>query len=62
MQQIRRELAESDSDDSVIYRLYVRSRSEGFGTEVKRRIMLAPTCSRPATTRPTTPRPSACGD
>jgi len=40
VQQIRRELAESDSDDSVIYRLYVRSRSEGFGTEVKRRIML----------------------
>ncbi len=40
VQQIRRELAESDSDDAVIYRLYVRSRSEGFGTEVKRRIML----------------------
>ncbi|CAM3198749.1 Asp-tRNA(Asn)/Glu-tRNA(Gln) amidotransferase subunit GatA [Rhodothermus bifroesti] len=40
VQQIRRELAESGSDDAVIYRLYVRSRSEGFGTEVKRRIML----------------------
>lgn len=40
VQQIRRELSEKDRDDSVIYQLYMRSRSEGFGTEVKRRIML----------------------
>ena len=30
---------------------------EGFGAETKRRIMLGPTRSRPATTRPTTVRP-----
>jgi aspartyl-tRNA(Asn)/glutamyl-tRNA(Gln) amidotransferase subunit A len=33
--------------------LYKRSRGEGFGAEVKRRIRSGPTRSRPATTMPT---------
>jgi len=41
--------------------LYQRSRGEGFGAEVKRRIMTGPTCSRPATTTPSISRRSACG-
>jgi aspartyl-tRNA(Asn)/glutamyl-tRNA(Gln) amidotransferase subunit A len=41
--------------------LYKRSRGEGFGAEVKRRIMTAPTCCPPATTTPTTSRRRRCG-
>jgi aspartyl-tRNA(Asn)/glutamyl-tRNA(Gln) amidotransferase subunit A len=37
------------------------TRAAGFGPEVKRRIMLAPTRCRAATTTPTTARPCRCG-
>jgi len=36
--------------------MYRKTRAEGFGAEVRRRILSAPTCSRTVTTTPTTSR------
>ena len=47
--------------DNPLIRMYRRSRAEGFGPEVKRRIMLGTYALRPATTTPITRRPSRCG-
>ena len=38
--------------------MYERTRGQGFGAEVKRRIMLGPTCSAPATTTRTSQGPA----
>ena len=51
---------EDPSGEGDITDMYLRTRSAGFGAEVKRRIMLEPTHSRPGITTPTTGRPSRC--
>ena len=43
-----------DNLDSPLVRMYRRTRAEGFGPEVKRRIMLGTYASAPATTTPIT--------
>ncbi len=48
-------------DPKDLMDLYKRSRGEGFGAEVKRRIMTAPMCCQPATTMPSTSRRRRCG-
>ncbi len=40
IEQLRRAAADSDEIESLLVRMYRRSRAEGFGPEVKRRIML----------------------
>ena len=54
----RRQASPSDEVDSDLVRMYRKTRSEGFGAEVKRRIMLGTYAPARATTTPTTSRPS----
>ena len=48
----------ADVDD--LSDVYTHSRSEGFGPEVKRRILLVRTFCPPAITTPTTKKPCKC--
>jgi aspartyl-tRNA(Asn)/glutamyl-tRNA(Gln) amidotransferase subunit A len=48
------------ADPQSLEDLYTRSRAEGFGAEVKRRILVGTYCCRPATTMRITCARSAC--
>src|SRR5207248_2784265 len=54
---LRVEPAANAQDENKVIGLYSRTRGAGFGAEVKRRIILGPTCSAADTTTPITCAP-----